>query len=98
MTKSRKKLVEISKPRITDIVGFTAEEHAEHYKRDYEFNKPIPARSPVSGWAYKYANEGDTSLPPKEIALIKGSPAQHKHRRDQNSYGKRPTRRNLKRG
>jgi hypothetical protein len=85
----RKKLREISKPLITDIVGFTAEEHEEHYKRDYEFNKPAPVRTVASGWAYKYANEGNTSLPPKEIALIKGTPHRFKGVRTGNVYSRR---------
>lgn len=84
-----KKLVEIAYPKIYDTVGFTAAEHAEHYKRDYEFNKAPPARTVASGWAYKYANEGNTSLPPKEIALIKGTPHRFKNVRTGSVYGNR---------
>lgn len=88
MAKS-KKLKEISAPAITDVVGYTAEEHAEHYKRDYEFNKAMPVRTVASGWAYKYANEGMTSLPPKEISLIKGTPHKFRQVRTGNIYGSR---------
>lgn len=88
MAKS-KKFKEISSPVVVGIVGFTAAEQAEHYKRDYEFNKAAPNRSPVGGWEYKYANQGQSNLPAKEIALIKGQPHRFGGVRSGNSYGSR---------
>lgn len=85
----RKKLREISLPQVVGIVGYTAEEHEEHYKRDYEFNTPPPARTVVAGWNYKYVNEGRADLPPKETALIKGTPHRFKGVRTGNVYGSR---------
>lgn len=90
------KLVEISKPKVVGIVGFTAAEHAEHYKRDYEFNKAPPARTVVAGWQYKYTNEGDMSLPPHEISLIKGTPHRFRNVRTGNIYSKRQSIKRIK--
>lgn len=87
----------VEKPAIA-CETYTAEEQKSRYKKNYEFNKPVSARSPVGGWENKYIREGDSMAPPKEIALVKGTPAQFKHRRDKNSYGSRPTRRNIRSG
>lgn len=88
MAKS-KKFREIDSPSVISITGFTAEQHEEHYKRDYEFNKPAPTRSPVGGWEYKYASSGQSTLGPKELSLVKGTPHTYKGMRTNNSYGKR---------
>lgn len=88
MAKS-KKFREIDSPSIAVSTGFTAEEHEEHYKRDYEFNKPAPVRSPVGGWGYKYAMAGQSTLGPKELSLLRGSAHTYKGMRTNNSYGKR---------
>lgn len=88
----------VVKPTVIACEPYTAEEQETRFRKDYEFNKPLSARSPVDGWTNKYIKEGNSSAPPKEVAMVNATPAQHKHRRDQNSYGKRPTRRNLKRG
>lgn len=92
----RKKFKEISNPPVVGIVGFTAEEQEQHYKRDYEFNKAAPVRSPVKGWEYKYATNNQSNLPNKEISLIKGQPHRFPGVRSNNSYGKRTAMRRIK--
>lgn len=83
------KKINRSTPVVYDPPGFTAEEHEQHFKRDYEFNKRAPQRSPVDGWSYKYINEGAGSYtPPKEVALVKGTPHKFKHVRTANSYAR----------
>lgn len=91
-----KKFKEISNPVVVDIVGFTAQEQAEHYKRDYEFNKAAPVRSPVKGWEYKYASTNQSNLPSKEISLIRGVPHKFGGVRSSNSYGNRTAMKRIK--
>ena len=88
----------VKQPRIIACEPYTAEEQETRFKKEYEFNKPVSARSPTSGWEDKYIRKGESMAPPKEVAMVKATPAQFKHRRDGNSYGSRPTRRNLRRG
>lgn len=85
------KIVKIAQCMPTSSPGFTAEEHESRYKRDYEFNKSAPVRSPVQGWEYKHINEGDmyNHTPPKEVALVKGTPHKFKGVRTNNIYSKR---------
>lgn len=75
--------------RITPVsfvaTPFTAEQQETMFKRDYEFNKPVPVRSPVSGWLWK----NPEGLGSKESSLIKGLPHSFKGIRTGNSYGKR---------
>jgi hypothetical protein len=78
-----------SSPVVYDPPGFTAEENEARFKRDYEFNTRAPQRSPVQGWEYKYINEGTSMAPPKEVALVKGTPHRFKHVRTGNIYSRR---------
>lgn len=83
------KKINRSTPVVYDPPGFTAEENESRYKRDYEFNKAAPLRSPVKGWEYKYMTEGTNNYtPPKEVALIKGTPHRFKNVRTANSYAR----------
>lgn len=84
-------------PSVTNVVEFTAEENESHYKRDYEFNKGVSKRSPVSGWEDKYIREGNYSgTPPKEVALVKGQPHKFKHVRTGNIYNSRSAMKRIK--
>lgn len=93
---AKKKFKEISNPVVVGIVGFTAEEQEQHYKRDYEFNKAAPVRSPVKGWEYKYATTNQSNLPSKEISLIKGAAHRFSGVRSGNSYAKRSAMKRIK--
>lgn len=68
---------------------YTAEQQESRYKKDYEFNKPVSARSPVGGWENKYITEGNSSAPPKEISLVKGTPHKFRDVRTGNIYSSR---------
>ena len=72
---------------------YTAKEQEDDYKRQYEFNKPVPARSPVGGWEDKHirmANHHDgMRVPQKEINLVKGTPHRFSNVRTGNAYSKR---------
>jgi hypothetical protein len=81
-----------SEPCVYSPPPYTAEQQESDFKRGYEFNKPVPARSPVGGWEYKYMNDKDpfTRTPAKEKALVKGNSHSFKSVRTANSYGSRP--------
>lgn len=89
------KKYKIVRPTIYACEPYTAEQQEARFKKEYEFNKGVPKRSPVSGWEDKYIREGTSDAPPKEISMVKGTPAQFRGRRDKNSYGSRPTRRKV---
>lgn len=89
------KKYKVVRPTIIACEPYTAEEQETRFKKDYEFNQGVSKRSPVTGWEDKYIREGNSSAPPKEVAMVKGTPAQFKHRRDGNIYGSRPTRRKV---
>lgn len=92
----KKKLREIA-PSIVCIQPFTAEENETRFKKDYEFNKAAPVRSPVrSGWEYKYINENQSNSPPKEVSLVRGTAHRFGGVRSGNSYGKRSAMRRIK--
>lgn len=85
---SKRKIIRTS-PVVYDPPAFTAEENESRFKRDYEFNKRAPQRSPVQGWEYKYMNEGTNNYtPPRELALVKGTPHRFKAVRTANSYAR----------
>lgn len=86
----------VVKPTVVACEPYTAEQQESRYNKEYGFNKPVSARSPTSGWEDKYIREGGSMAPPREVAMVKATPAQFKHRRDGNSYGNRPTRRTVK--
>jgi len=90
----KKKYIEVN-PTIVTCHEYTAEEHEQHYKRDYEFNKPVSARSPVRGWEDKYIRKGEATTNPKEVALVRGTPYSRKGVRLGNSYGNRPATRKV---
>ena len=80
-----------TQPSVYDPPPYTAEEQETDYKRGYEFNKPVPGRSPVDGWSYKYINEGQADhTPKKEVSLVKGQPHSFKAMRLGNRYSSRP--------
>ena len=82
---AKRKLIRTN-PVVYDPPGFTAEENETRYKKDYEFNKRAPLRSPIEGWSYKYTIENNSMAPPKEIALAKGTPHKFKGVRTANPY------------
>ncbi len=81
-----------TEPSVYSPPPYTAEQQESDFKRGYEFNKPVPARSPVGGWEYKYMNEKDqySRIPKKETALVKGASHAFQGVRTSNSYGSRP--------
>lgn len=79
----------MTNPIISIQTPYTAEQQETIFKKEYEFNKGVPSRSSVTGWENKYITEGNSSAPPKEIALIKGSPHKFKHVRTGNIYSAR---------
>lgn len=91
----KSKKYRVVKPTVIACEPYTAEEQETRFKKQYEFNKPLAARSPVTGWEDKYIREGTSMASPKEVALVKGTAAQFRGRRDKNSYGSRPTRRTV---
>lgn len=93
---SKKKLKEVA-PYVVREQPYTAEEQESRYNKNYGFNKQLSARSPVTGWEDKYIKEGvDTSTPPKEISLVKGTPHRFGGVRSGNSYGKRQAMKRIK--
>lgn len=84
------------KPKVIACEPYTAEEQETRYKKDYEFNKPVPVRSPAFGWEDKYIRQGDSSAPPKEVSMVKGTPHKFKGVRSGSVYSNRPTRRRSK--
>jgi hypothetical protein len=87
---SKKSKMNSCAPMSCEPPPYTAAEQASDYQRSYEFNKPVSARSPVSGWEAKYMNEGYSRVPAKERALVKGNSHSFKGVRTGNSYGSRP--------
>ena len=81
-----------TEPCVYSPPPYTAEQQESDFKRGYEFNKPVPVRSPVGGWEYKYMNDGDSysRAPKKEVALVQGNSHAFKGMRTRNSYGSRP--------
>lgn len=87
---AKKGKIVTTEPCVYSPPPYTAEEQETDYKRSYEFNKPVPARSPVSGWEDKYIREGER-VPRKERALVNGNSHAFKGMRTRNGYGSRPT-------
>lgn len=67
------------------IIGMSVYE-MDTYKRNYEFTKRVPTRSPAQGWEYNNAKEYSSG---KEYDLVCGNPYKFKGVRSGNAYGKR---------
>jgi len=92
----KKKKLHEAPPTIVVCEPYTAEEQETRFKKDYEFNKGVPKRSPVSGWEDKYITKGQSNASPREISLVKGTAHRFGGVRSGNSYGKRPAMRRIK--
>lgn len=82
-------------PKCFEPTPYTAEQNESMFQRDYGFNKPVPARSPVDGYSYNYIRSEGSMAPPKERKLVVGTPWKSSHRRMSNSYGSRPATRHV---
>lgn len=67
------------------VMGLSPSE-MDTFKRNYEFTKRVPTRSPAQGYEYNYAKEYSEG---KEHNLVCGNPHKFKGVRAGNSYGKR---------
>lgn len=87
-------------PSVYSPPPYTSEQQENDFKRGYEFNKPVPVRSPVGGWEYNYIRSGEPTsrVPKKESALVKGVPHSFRGIRTGNSYSSRQSIRRTTKG